>query len=223
MRVLITSGGTKVKIDRVRSITNMSHGTFGSKIANSFVDAGQLVDFLMAKGSKKPARIDESRVAMIVHEYETFDEYDKALFEQLKYEPDIVVLACAASDYGVANYVDGKIRSTEEELVIRLKPLPKLIAKVRDCVPKAVICGFKLLVDSTELQLSRACVDSIIKNRLDLVVGNDWRDIENKNHKLMIYQNMDGVMSFKDYDDKKDNLADIVSKSCIEMYERKNK
>ena len=36
MKVLITSGGTKVKIDLVRSITNMSSGTFRSQIYDSF-------------------------------------------------------------------------------------------------------------------------------------------------------------------------------------------
>ena len=38
MKILITSGGTKVPIDRVRSITNMSQGTFGSRIADAFFD-----------------------------------------------------------------------------------------------------------------------------------------------------------------------------------------
>ena len=33
MRVLLTSGGTRVPIDRVRDIRNMSMGTFGSRIA----------------------------------------------------------------------------------------------------------------------------------------------------------------------------------------------
>ena len=36
MKILITSGGTKVKIDQVRHIGNMSKGTFGSKIAEEF-------------------------------------------------------------------------------------------------------------------------------------------------------------------------------------------
>ena len=39
MKVLITSGGTKIKSDMVRSITNMSRGTFGSKICESFLYA----------------------------------------------------------------------------------------------------------------------------------------------------------------------------------------
>lgn len=226
MKILITSGGTKVKIDMVRHISNMSKGTFGSHIAESFAVSSRRntdckIKFLMAKGSKYPQLTDIPWITFA--EYETFDDYSRELFAILNdFKPDIVVLAAAVSDYGVENYVDGKIRS-KDELVIRLKPLPKLISKVRDYVPDAVICGFKLLVNSTDKELSDACIDSLIKNRLDLVVGNDLRDIKNSNHKLMIYRNMDGVVSCARYDDKKDSLSDAVSNSCIEMYNRRNK
>lgn len=224
MKVLITSGGTKIKIDMVRSITNMSKGTFGSKIADSFyydlrpAETDHYIKFLMAKESKYPSTPFITKV-----QYETFDDYERELFDLLSnYKPDIVVLAAAVSDYGVENFVDGKIRS-KEELVIRLKPLPKLISRVRDYVPNAVVCGFKLLVNSTDKELGDACMDSLIKNRLDIVVGNDLRDIKANNHKLMIYQNMNGMVSFARYDDKEYNLADVVAKTCIKEYDRKPK
>lgn len=54
MRILITSGGTIVPIDTVRRITNMSHGTFGSKIATEALKMGHEVMFLRAEGSKSP-------------------------------------------------------------------------------------------------------------------------------------------------------------------------
>lgn len=38
VRILLTSGGTKVKIDRVRHIGNMSRGNFPSKIARALLD-----------------------------------------------------------------------------------------------------------------------------------------------------------------------------------------
>jgi phosphopantothenoylcysteine decarboxylase/phosphopantothenate--cysteine ligase len=54
MRVLITSGGTKVPIDRVRDITNLSRGTFGSRIAQEALAAGHEVTLLRAEGSRTP-------------------------------------------------------------------------------------------------------------------------------------------------------------------------
>jgi len=40
MKILVTSGGTKVPIDDVRSITNTSSGSFGSKIVTSLLYHG---------------------------------------------------------------------------------------------------------------------------------------------------------------------------------------
>jgi len=54
MKVLITSGGTKVPIDKVRFITNMSSGTFGSRIALEALMTGNDVIFLHAEKSKTP-------------------------------------------------------------------------------------------------------------------------------------------------------------------------
>ena len=222
MRVLITSGGTKVKIDMVRHIANMSKGTFGSKIAESFActcrrNGGKCdIKFLMAKDSKYPTNPWVSFL-----EYETFDEYEKELFFQLaEWKPDILVLAAAVSDYGVENYVDGKIRS-KDELIIRLKPLPKLISKVRNWMPDGVICGFKLLVNSTDADLLNACEESLVKNNLDLVVGNDLRDIKNNDHKLFVFRKEEGNNRWTYHNGKSECLEDVVSKYCIEMYERK--
>ena len=56
-KILITSGGTKIKIDRVRSITNMSKGTFGSQIAESFFNRFKTninLTFLCSYDSRMP-------------------------------------------------------------------------------------------------------------------------------------------------------------------------
>ena len=212
MKVLITSGGTKIKVDRVRSITNMSKGTFGSRIAEAFSDClfEKNITFLGAYDSKMP-RIEtkgfrcENKIIekkngeiqqlfnfgddnqMKVIGYDTFEDYKDKLFSTIINEqPDIIVLAAAVSDYGVDNYVDGKIRTSADEMVIRLKPLPKLISKIREIAPNAFIVGFKLLVDSSEDELKEACINSMNKNKLNMIVGNDLRDIQNNNHTLLL-------------------------------------
>jgi phosphopantothenoylcysteine synthetase/decarboxylase len=52
VKILLTSGGTKVKIDDVRHIGNMSQGTFGTHLCKAFLKAGHEVTFLYAKDSK---------------------------------------------------------------------------------------------------------------------------------------------------------------------------
>ena len=206
MKILITSGGTKVPIDRVRSITNMSSGTFGSKIATEALKKGCKVVFFKAKGSKTPFSINTDvslfecneiisnafclygLYAKQYHEYEyvTFDDYMTTLKRAiLNEQPDVIVLAAAVSDYGVEDYVDGKIRSSDA-LTIQLKPLPKIISMVKQWAPRAKLVGFKLLVDSTENELYIAAAKSITDNHCDMVVANDLRDIKDNNHMVML-------------------------------------
>lgn len=205
MKILITSGGTKIPIDRVRSITNMSKGTFGSRIADAFYtklfndqvmnrDFSHKITFFMAKGSKRPMRqsidneyFDSGVDIMKYVEYSTFDEYKAGIEKLLSEEKfDIIVVAAAVSDYGVANYYDGKYRSREDDMCIKLVKLPKILPIMRKLAPNSVICGFKLLVDSTEDELVEAMRKQIAESDVDLVIGNDLRDIKADNHSLMV-------------------------------------
>ena len=210
MKILVTSGGTKIPIDRVRSITNMSKGTFGSRIADAFFDEGkhregtekeqiEKITFFMAKNSVRPISEsihnecfdDDSRIFEYV-EYSTFDEYKEGVEKLLKEETyDIIVVAAAVSDYGVANYYNGKYRSREDDMCIKLVKLPKVLPIMRELAPNAIICGFKLLVDSTDEELIDAMKKQIKESKVDLVVGNDLRDIKNDDHQLLVISKHD--------------------------------
>ena len=248
MKILITSGGTKIPIDAVRSITNMSKGTFGSRIADSFLEHDETeIIFLHAKDSRLPSILEpfrsgftwgrlfkwlwakasfhgsiEKRIRLIP--YTTFEEYENNLFVAISVtKPDIIILACAASDYGVDNYVEGKIRSTDDEMTIRLKKLPKLISRVRDAAPNAFIVGFKLLVGSWQAELHRACTESMKANRLSMIVGNDLAEIKNDDHTLSIGEwTHDGdirfsVYSSRQFDEKERShgLSNVIAEKCI--------
>lgn len=234
MNILITSGGTKIKIDRVRHIGNMSSGTFGAKIALECLKRGHTVMFFKAKGSKGPLgciiedtdsvwdaikkvgkavyykiRYDRQ---LVIQEYTDFDSYrDFVMSIGLHYRFDAVVLAAAVSDYGVDNYVDGKIRSSEDDMSIQLKKLPKIIADAKKVFGKAKIVGFKLLVDSTETDLIQAAIDSVDQNNCAFVVANDLRDIQNSNHIIrLVFPEMigDGRRCIETYKTiRGDNLA----------------
>lgn len=214
MKILVTSGGTKIKIDRVRDITNMSQGTFGSKIAEEYLKLKHEVVFLKAKHSKSPVSLtadfghmkDQNKIrpeqyqewyAKVQgfidhyeeHVYTTYDDY----FESLKFligveQPDIIVLAAAVSDYGVDTYVDGKIRSNDM-LTLKMIQLPKVINQIRDWAPTAKIVGFKLLVKSKPEELLAAATRTLNENKCDLVVANDLQDIVDNNHKLLLLTN----------------------------------
>ena len=208
MKILITSGGTKVPIDRVRSITNMSRGTFGSRIADAFFNDGlkafrtknehgttiEKITFFMAKGSRKPTfqslndeTYEDGYRPIEYVEYSTFDDYKSGIEELLRKETyDIIVVAAAVSDYGVANYYNGKYRSREDDMCIKLVKLPKVLPIMRKLAPNTTICGFKLLVDSTNAELLNAMKNQIVESDVDLVIGNDLRDIKSNDHRLIV-------------------------------------
>lgn len=247
MKILITSGGTKVPIDRVRSITNMSKGTFGSRIADAFYtklfndqvmsrDFSHKITFFMAKGSKRPMRqsidneyFDSGVDIMKYVEYSTFDEYKAGIEKLLSEEKfDIIVVAAAVSDYGVANYYNGKYRSREDDMCIKLVKLPKILPIMRKLAPDAVICGFKLLVDSTTAELLNAMKNQIVESDVDLVIGNDLRDIKNDDHKLTVmskYNTTPREYSLPPSEERKHfavyPLAKAVVDECIEAYEQR--
>ena len=239
MKILITSGGTKIPIDRVRSITNMSRGTFGSRIADAFFDEGleafrtgnehgnpiEKITFFTAKNGKLPTAqslndetYEDGYRPIDIIGYSTFDEYKSGIEELLKKETyDIIVVAAAVSDYGVANYYNGKYRSREDDMCIKLVKLPKVLPIMRKLAPNATICGFKLLVDSTEDELIDAMKKQIDESNVDLVIGNDLRDIKNNNHQLLVISKHDvNPRKYKKGDNERPFLVYPLAKNVVD-------
>lgn len=236
MKVLITSGGTKIPIDTVRDITNMSTGTFGTKIAEGFLRHGHEVVFVRAKNSKGPLRttIDfmdgygvgefsqwrNERIGWLRRykefEYKTFEQYERCLQFALGEKPEVVVLAAAVSDYYVANPMHGKLRSNDM-LTIKLESLPKLINKVKGLwAPNVKLVGFKLLVDAKSRDLIAAAQKSIAENGCDMVVANDLEDIRLAKHKItLVFPEGDPVVYNTDPND-----PDFLAKKVVEHIEK---
>ncbi len=240
MRVLITSGGTKIPIDDVRHIGNLSNGTFGSKIATEFLKIPQSqVCFLRAERSESPfsMRVDLNKSSSIADDlkyedmkrfwyetkerydevqYKTFDDYYKNFMYLLgDARPDVIILAAAASDYDVENKVKGKLRS-KEDLTIKMKPLPKIISKVRKEMPDAVLVGFKLMVDSKGTELIDGAKRSCEENGCDFVVANDLRNIQDGNHIVDLVYKDGRVTRFNPKNG--DNPAVIIANEAMRFY-----
>jgi phosphopantothenate--cysteine ligase len=238
MKILVTSGGTKIPIDKVRDITNMSKGTFGSKIAEELLKMGHDVMFFRAKGSKSPMSITidlakdgydigkfsswynaHSKYANKYKEldYGTFEEYLERLERWIKIEqPDIVVLAAAVSDYGVENFVNGKIRSNSDHKII-LKQLPKIIYYIKEWKPDIKLVGFKLLVNSHWMDLVDAAKRSISENHCDMIVANDLADIKEGKHKIQLVFPNGNTLTYKTDSNDPNYLARIVAEHTTKL------
>ena len=75
-----------------------------------------------------------------------------------------------------------KISSYEDNLVIVLKPTPKIISIIKNLSPSTYLVGFKLLDGVSKEELIEVAKRLRNKNNCDLVVANDLATIRNGEH-----------------------------------------
>lgn len=160
--MLITAGGTREYIDPVRFISNASTGKMGYAIARAAAKAGHSVTLITA-----PTAIRKPTTAMIV-EVETSGEMFKAV---KKYFPrsDCLIMAAAVSDYRPEKASKTKIKKSDAELTIKLKPTQDILKWAgRNKTKNQFIAGFALedksLKQNAEKKLKRKNLDMIIAN-----------------------------------------------------------
>jgi len=204
MNILITSGGTSERIDRVRSITNHSTGQLGKIIAETFLDKGDQVTLVTTPNAVRPAAHPNLTIVQI----ENVAELHKSL-EPLVHTHDVLIHAMAVSDYtpvymtgletvaassDMAEFLDktnseSKISSQDDVQVLFLKKTPKIISLVKKWNPDIRLIGFKLLVDVSKEELLETARTSLIKNQAEIIVANDLTEISNQEHKAYLVGN----------------------------------
>lgn len=204
MNILITSGGTSEKIDRVRSITNHSTGQLGKIIAETFLDKGDQVTLVTSPKAVRPAAHPNLTIVQIENVTELLET-----LEPLVHTHDILIHAMAVSDYtpvymtgmeAVAASSDmteflnktnseSKISSQDDVQVLFLKKTPKIISLVKKWNPDIRLIGFKLLVDVSDEELLKTARASLIKNQAEIIVANDLTEISIQEHKAYLVGN----------------------------------
>ena len=204
MNILITSGGTSEKIDRVRSITNHSTGQLGKIIAETFLDKGDQVTLVTTPNAVRPAAHPNLTIVQI----ENVAELHKSL-EPLVHTHDVLIHAMAVSDYtpvymtgletvaassDMAEFLDktnseSKISSQDDVQVLFLKKTPKIISLIKKWNPDIRLIGFKLLVDVSDEELLKTARASLVKNQAEIIVANDLTEISNQEHKAYLVGN----------------------------------
>jgi len=174
VKLLITAGGTREPIDRVRAITNTSTGTTGVALAVALTALGHSVELLRSAHSVAPNSPPSSQT------FTTTADLEALLRERLgRGDIDAVLMAAAVADFRPAEPLLGKIDSEAEELTLRLVRVPKLLPQLRAMSPCPLrVIGFKLTVGASDAERLDA-VDAQFHNaRVDAVVHNDLSEIE---------------------------------------------
>jgi len=215
--VFVTSGGTRINIDDVRHIGNMSGGSLGCSVALNMMELRSewQLHYLYARDSKCPERMEWDVSGSVTEQLETmlarrrivcaggngmkakyyptsfvdFNDYaDQVRHISKTFKPSITILAAAVSDYGLEKQ-KGKISSKDDCLSIELTKLPKIISKIKRWNPKTFLVGFKLLVGSTPTIRYDAAKKQMEESGSDVVIVNDLKQIKENRHILYVYSN----------------------------------
>lgn len=217
-KYVITSGGISEKIDNVRKITNSSSGKLGMTIANHLLESKSdiTIYYVCSKNALRPS----NKRVKIIEVAGTLDLKDKVESLLRNEKIDYFIHTMAVADYMI-DYVttldkmkksflnnsdievikDTKISSYENNLVLVLKPTPKIISLIKKESPLTYLVGFKLLDSVSKKELIEVATRLRDKNKCDLVVANDLEDIRNKEHKAYIIDKEDKVVEASDKED----------------------
>lgn len=178
--VVITAGGTREPIDDVRYVGNFSGGALGHALASEFNNRGDRVTLLA------PSSVIHRYGAIDGVEHRPYTDF-RSLREELLGIPAarIVLQAAAVADYSPVR-TDGKIRSNQDEMVVRMKRNPKILSELRPHFGKdAFIVGFKLLSGVGLRELFETGLQQMSDNSTDMCVANDLQAIGE--HKRVVY------------------------------------
>ena len=113
----------------------------------------------------------------------------------------------------VIRFNDSKISSDLNDLILVLKPTPKIISIIKDISPATTLVGFKLLDNVEENELIKVAKELRDKNKCDYVIANDLANIRQGNHKALIIDKNDNIT--KSYG-KEDIAKKLVKRLIID-------
>lgn len=160
--LLITSGGTLEKWDRVRGHTNLSKGTMGCYLAEAALAAGANVVYMHGYFAQLP----ENQNDMTLIQFEGIEDLGQKVRHAVQQQHvDIVIMAAAGSDWVIDKVYDqsgnlmeetGKMPS-DEPPIIHFKKAPKVLGQIKGWQPNVTLVGFKLeATNDEEFLLARA-------------------------------------------------------------------
>jgi phosphopantothenoylcysteine decarboxylase/phosphopantothenate--cysteine ligase len=162
-RIIITGGATSEMIDPIRIITNRASGKTGIELAREAFRRGADVT-LVHRGCMGIQGICEFSV-------ESASDMTGTVLEELGKGYDLLISAAAISDFTVKPSRE-KIKSGKE-VMLKLKPAPKLIKEARRKYPDLKIIGFKAETGISGDELVKCARESMEASSLCMVVAND--------------------------------------------------
>ncbi len=164
LKVMVTAGATRERLDPVRYLTNDSSGKMGFALAAAARDRGAEVTLVCgATTADTPAGIPIKRVESTQQLYEAVTSLAPSM--------DVVIQAAAPADYRFATRYDQKLKKQAgAPLVLEMVENPDIAAAVGQMKkPGQTLVGFAA---ETE-KVTEHAMAKLKKKNLDLIVAND--------------------------------------------------
>ncbi|MCQ2380097.1 MAG: hypothetical protein MJ025_04150 [Victivallaceae bacterium] len=162
MRILVSAGPTRERIDAVRFITNGSSGRMGYAIAIAAKHRGH--DVVLVSG---PVHIPAPQGVTLVNINSAKEMADAVL--SAAPAADIVIMSAAVADYTIANPEKSKIKKRDGSLVLELVRTTDILAELgrRKKISQTLV-GFAAetddLLENAKSKLRRKNLDFVVAN-----------------------------------------------------------
>ena len=176
----MTAGPTYEPLDEVRRLTNFSTGKLGTELANFLTGQGHEVVLLLGyyaiyRGEHRARRVETFTTSADLH----------TRLQALSMEgADAVFHAAAVSDFSfggvwerkesgdLVQCVERKISTRKGQMLVELKPTPKIIGELRGWFPQSRLVGWKYELDGDRARAVQAGERQIALNRTNACVVN---------------------------------------------------
>lgn len=164
LKVLVTAGATRERLDPVRFLTNDSSGKMGFALAEAARDRG--AEVTLVKGSTTAKVPSGVRIV----EAESAADLLRAMKKEAGRQ-DIVIQAAAVADYRPATFSKTKIKKKAgEALTVTLEENPDIAKAVGTMKKKGqILAGFAAETD----HVVKHAKEKLAAKNLDLIVAND--------------------------------------------------
>jgi phosphopantothenoylcysteine decarboxylase/phosphopantothenate--cysteine ligase len=164
LKILVTAGPTREPIDPVRFISNYSTGSMGYAVAAKAVKRGNKV--ILISG---PSRLASPQGARRINVNTALEM--KKQTEKFFNWCDCLIMTAAVSDYRVAKYSQGKIKSGKKTMMLKLVKNPDILNSLGKKKKEKILVGFSLesrdLISNAIKKMRQKNLDFVVANRIE--------------------------------------------------------
>ncbi len=163
MKVLISAGPTREKLDIIRFFSNRSSGKMAYALAAAAVERGWEV--VMVSGPVNLRAPDNVRLIKV----ESAAEMGKAIYAEA-YDADLIIMAAAVADFTPRKVCEHKIKKTSGNLTVELEPTEDILFTLGQNKPDGqILVGFA--AESEDLLVNAR--SKMQRKNLDWIAAND--------------------------------------------------